>query len=436
MARGISKKGQTIDIISTPLEEHVPVNYVIVGRNEWIDNCFEPEALSGIRLVRVTDSSHLHRVKEWLDKHNKHFIDTEATGEDKRSGLDPWHPSSRLLMLQIGNADLVFVIDPDLIVEFKEHLEDDTITHVFQNGIFDWKYIYHKYNIHINNFFDTMLTEQLLTSGRSFLVNLAAIARRRNPYRMITKTVRKEFIVFKGKFTKEMVYYAARDVVLLPAIMDEQMAELKLLDMLTVANDEFNLIPVTGSMELGGVPFSEKILRLALVYWEKRQTNLESQILKMYDERISAKGTEYGFLLPDMRFEFDVNSPAQKLAALKELGFQLDDVKRDTLDELDDPIAHLLGEYSEALKVNSTYGENLIHRINPVTRRLQVEFNQLGHGDIAKAGKATTIATGRYSSDFQQLPRGRILYEPVKDSELRHVQALFSAKITELLKEK
>lgn len=435
MARGISKKGQVIEIISTPLEEHVPVTYTIVGRSSWIDQCFEPQALEGIRLVRVSDSSNLYRVKEWLDKRDHHFIDTEATGVDKRSGLDPLHPDSKLLMLQIGNTDLVFVVDPELIPEFKEHLEDQSITHVFQNGVFDWKYIYAKYNIHTNNFFDTMLSEQLLTSGRGLPVNLAAIARRRPPYRIITKAVRKEFIEFKGKFTKEMVYYAVRDVVLLPDIMKYQIDRLKSLDMWIVANDEFNLIPVTGSMELGGVPFSEKTLRLALLYWEKRQADLESQILKMYDERISAKGTEIGFLLPDMRFEFDVNSPSQKLAALKELGFQIDDVKRDTLDTIDDPIANLLADYSEALKINSTYGENLLGRVNPKTKRLQVEFNQLGHGDIeSKAGKATTIATGRFSSDFQQLPRGRILYQPVINSELEHVQALFAAKITQLLK--
>lgn len=435
MARA-SKKGQTIEIICTPLEEHIPITYVVVGRREWIDSYFEPEALEGIRQVRVSDSSDLHRVKEWLDKHKHHFTDTETTGEDKKAGLDPWRSGSRLLMMQLGNADLVFVIDPDLIPEFKEHLENPEFIHVFQNGVYDWKYIFAKHGIHINNFYDTMLGEQLLTSGRKLPVNLAAISRRRPPFRIITKTVRKEFIEFKGKFTKEMVYYAVRDVVLLPPIMESQTADLKRLNMWVVANDEFNLIPVTGSMELGGVPFSEKTLRLALVYWQKRQTDLERQILDLYDSRISAKGDHAGFLLPDMKFEFDINSQAQKLAALRELGFEIDDVKRDTLDEIDDPIAQLLGEYSNCLKITSTYGENLIERVNPATHRLQVEFNQLGHGDIeAKAGKATTIATGRYSSDFQQLPKAINRYSVVENSELEHVQALFQDKITELLKE-
>lgn len=434
MARG--KKGQTIEIISSQIEEFISVNYVVVGRPQWIQQYFEPNALEGIRIVNVTDASSLHRVKEWLDKHTHHFIDTETTGEDKRSGLDPWRSNSRLLMLQIGNADLVFIIEPDLIPELKEYLEDPRYIHVFQNGVFDWKYIYSKYKVHINHFYDTMLAEQLLTSGRTIPVNLAAIARRRPPYRMITKTVRKEFIEFKGKFTREMVYYAARDIVLLPPIMEDQLVQLKKLDMEVVANDEFNLIPVTGSMELGGVPFSEKTLRLALLYWQKRQDNLEKEILKIYDQRISAKGTHAGFLLPNMKFEFDVNSPAQKLKALRELGFEIDDVKRDTLETIGDPIADLLGKYSEALKINSTYGENLIERVNPNNHRLQVEFNQLGHGDVeSKAGKATTIATGRYSSDFQQLPRGRVLYEPVVGIELEQVQALFQSNIAEILKE-
>lgn len=434
MARG--GKGQTIEVVSTPLEEYIPIKYVVVGRSEWIDRYFEPEALEGIRVVRVSESSHMHRVKEWLDKHTRHNIDTETTGEDKRSGLDPWRAGSRLLMLQIGNEDLVFVVDPDLIPELKEHLEDPKYIHVLQNGIYDWKYIYSKYGVHINHFYDTMLSEQLLTSGRSVPVNLAAIARRRPPYRIITKAVRRQFVEFKGKFTREMVYYAVRDIVLLPPIMDDQLMQLKKLDMSVVAEDEFHLIPVTGSMELGGVPFSEKTLRLALLYWQKRQDELERTILQIYDERMNKKGAQSGFLLPDLKFEFDVGSATQKLTALRELGFQIDDVKRDTLDLIDDPIADLLGKYSEAVKINSTYGENLIQRVNPNTHRLQVEFNQLGHGDIeAKAGKATTIATGRYSSDFQQLPRGRTLYETVTGSELELVQAKFQAKIDELLKE-
>lgn len=438
MARGASRRDSSIEVICTPLEEHISVKCVIVGKSEWIDSHFMPDAISwAYRVVRVSEPSHLHRVREWLDKHKYHFIDTETTGADKRSGLDPWHPQSRLLMMQIGNDEVVFVVDPDLIPEFSQYLENPDFIHVFQNGVFDWKYIFAKYKIHINHFYDTMLAEQLLTSGKLGMpVNLAAIARRRPPYRIITKKVRKEFIEFKGKFTKDMVYYAARDVVLLPAIMYDQMSQLKKLDMEVVASDEFNCIPVTGSMELGGVPFSERTLRLSLEYWVQKQKDLETKILAEYDKRMNQKGATTGYLLPDMKFEFDVNSNASKLSALRNLGLEIDDVQRDTLEELSDPIAALLGEYSEAVKVTSTYGENMINRINPVTKRLQVEFNQLGHGDIeSKAGKATTIATGRYSSDFQQLPKARNIYDLVRGEELQTVRTLFADRIEQLLKE-
>lgn len=442
MAKGVSKKGQIIEIVSTQLEEFIPIKFVIVGTPAWLDSAFEQDALdAAFRILRVTDDLQMHRVLEWLDKHVHHFIDTETTGEDKRSGLDPWHPKSKLLMMQIGNADLVFIVDPALVHLLKSHLENPAHIHVFQNGVFDWKYIQAKLGIHINHFYDTMLSEQLLTSGRSLPVNLAAIARRRPPYRIISKAVRKEFVEFKGKFTKEMVYYAARDIVLLPPIMEDQLAILKKLDMEVVANDEFNLIPVTGSMELGGVPFSTKTLRLALLYWEERQLELEAQILHAYDQRMNARGANKGtFEELGFTWEFDVGSNAQKLAALRELGLKkgdelIEDVKRDTLDEINDPIAELLGQYSECVKITSTYGQNMIDRINPETKRLQVEFNQLGHGDMEKAGKATTIATGRYSSDFQQLPKAMNRYSLVKGPELLQVQALFHSKINQLLEE-
>lgn len=436
MSKRASSKGLSIQIISTPLEEYIPIDCTIIGNDDWLFGSFDRQALVKFDAVSATKTN-LNIVRDWLDTHKNRCLDTETTGADKKSGLDPWRSTSRMLLAQIGDEKKVFVIQPDLLPEFKEQLEDKRYVHVLQNGIFDWKYLFAKYNIHINSFFDTMLAEQLLTSGKlGLLVNLAAIARRRPPHRIITKAVRKEFFEFKGTFTEEMIYYAARDIVLLPSIMHNQTVELERFGMMVVAQDEFHLIPVTGSMELGGVPFSERTLRLALVYWKKRQDDLERKILKIYDERVSSKGNRAGFLLPDMKFEFDVNSPSQKLAALRELGFSIEDVKRETLEELDDPIAQLLGQYSEALKINSTYGENMIQRMNPTTHRLQVEFNQLGHGDIeAAAGKATTIATGRYSSDFQQLPRARVLYEKVTGPELNQVQALFGNKIKQLIEE-
>jgi ribonuclease D len=436
VAKGISRKGQTIEIICTPLEESVPVNYKVVGSKEWIHRYFEPESIKGIELIYVDGPLGLKPVIDWLETHKHRFIDTEGTG------LDPIDPTAKLVLLQIGNKDIVFVIDPAYLVYFKEQLEDPLCINVLQNAVHDWKFIYHQHGVHMNNLYCTMLAEQLLTSGRAGMpVHLAAISRRRHPHRIITKAIRKKFVAFNpltDKFSKEMIYYAVRDVVLLPDIMENQLIDLKRLNMETVAQDEFNLVPVTGSMELGGVPFSEKTLRLALLYWKKRQDELERKILKLYDERVAASGNRMGYLLPNMKFEFDVNSQSQKLAALRELGFEIDDVKRDTLENIHDPIAELLGQYSEALKINSTYGENMIHRMNPITHRLQVEFNQLGHGDIeATAGKATTIATGRYSSDFQQLPRARTIYEVVTtESELQHVQALFADQIHNLLEEK
>lgn len=436
MAKGVSKRGQIIEVVSTPLEEIIPIKYAIVGQSQWIDNAFEPAALKDARLVRVSDPSNLARVKEWLDKHSNHFTDVETTGEDVELGLDPWRESSRILMMQIGNASQVFVIQPDLIPEFKEHLESEDYLHVLQNGVFDWKFIYAKYRVHMNRFFDTMLAEQILTSGKNGIrVGLAEIARRRPPYRMINKSVRKDFIVFVGKFTKRMVEYAVRDIVLMPPIMEDQLKELKKWHMEVVAQDEFNLIPVTGSMELFGVPFSPKTLRLALLYYAHRQQELELEILEKYDSAMIEAGKEHNSLLSELKFGFDLNSPTQKLAALRELGFTLDNVRRDTLEEIDHPIAVLLAEYSNVMKINSTYGENMIKRINPETKRLQVEFHQLGSGD-RDTGKKGTIATGRYSSDFQQLPKAANRYDEVCDTtELQQVTELFAGQIEILLKE-
>lgn len=443
MARGISKKGLTIEIVSTPLEEHVPVCYTVVGTQDWLNGSFESGALSDASIVNVTDPACLAPILEWLDKRKTHGVDTEATGEGDRSGLDPWRRGSRLLLFQIGNEERVYVVEPQLVPHFKPHLQNPTYTHLIQNGVFDWKYLYHQYNIHINNIYDPMLAEQLLTSGKTgYKVGLADMARRYEPYRLVNKSVRSEFFNFNGKFSKSMVYYAARDIVLMFPIMREQQVALSKWHMEQVAQDEFNLIPVTGSMELGGVFINTDVLRLALTYWKREQERLEATILSVYDGGMKKLNKNERFLLPEMSMVFDVNSPAQKLKAIRELGFKLDDVRRDTLEEMNEqsshPIFPLLARYSEVMKVVSTYGEGLISKIDPISGMLHPDFHQLGSGDLelAQGAKKGTIATGRFSSDFQQIPKAKDLFDEVTDTaELKSVTNQFGNKIKELLKE-
>ena len=115
-----------------------------------------------------------------------------------------------------------------------------------------------------------------------------------------------------------------------------------------------------------------------------------------------------------------IGGAAHKKQILSDFGFVVENAQRDTLEKIDHDVARLLVEYSVVTKVTTTYGTNLLARINPLTGRLHPEFNQLGMGDSAKGLSLNkdSIATGRMSSDWQQLPKPYHRYAPVTDTTL------------------
>lgn len=440
MARGVSKKGRSVGPVSAQLEEFFPVYYEAVGTEKWINGSFEEGALIEGQKTFISSSSDLAPFKEWLDKQPIHTVDTETSGSKKGDGLDPLSPTSKIIMLQLGTPDRVLLIDPDLIPEFKGHLESKKHLHLLQNAVFDFKFLLAKFKIHMERMYDTMLAEQLLTSGLSGVgVGMADIVRRYYPWRLITKELRKQFEEFNGVFSTKVTLYAARDVAVLEPVMNGQIERIRKFKMEAVVQDEFDVIPCTAMMEIGGVPMDVRILRLAISWWVAREVELVEKVMKLYDELVADTGEKAMFLMPEFREVFDIKSASQKMEALKKIGLEVDDTKRETLEAVGHPLTKLLVEYSEVAKITSTYGESLIARIDPLTGRLYPEFNQLGSGDSASRSgreKKSTIATGRYSSDFQQLPRSEPRYVRVLDGvEERLVRTTFAEQIRESVQE-
>lgn len=425
------------------LEEYFPINFIVVGTQAWFDTCFTADALARIdkKVIRdPQDPIELNEIITWMMAQKALGNDSETTGADRRSGLDPWRPGSRMLTLQMGTRDKVYIIQPELIPYFKGVLESREILHLFQNALYDWKYLFAKYGIHPNRLYDTMIAEQILTAGLyGFDVGLADLARRYPPHRIISKAQRAQFVTFEeqgGKFTWEMLYYAARDVVLLFPIMDGQLPEIKKFQLEKVANLEFRLIQVMAMMELGGVYINKEKHQLAIAYWKKRLAQKEKEVLAEYDRQVKTTRELEQRLFGGETYSFKITSPTKKLEALRELGMDLEDTQTDSLEAIDNQLAKLLIEYSEAYKIVTTYGEKMIERVNPQTNRLHPRWNQLGAGDSNEAGgKATknTIATGRVAGDFMQLPKDHTVYETVTDSkELAQVRLQFHERLQSL----
>lgn len=418
------KKQTRFERIAQPVEEYWEVPFVMIGDTQWYANSFEAGALNKVECINIdTDREAVDRVIRYLQSQPAVGIDTETMGADKRSGLDPWRDDSKLLLFQIGTANSTWIVQPEYTHLFKGILEDPNIIHILQNAVFDYKYLKAKYLIEIENIFDTMLGEQILTAGRSGLrVSLAELCRRYRPYRLISKDQRDEFINFQDrgyKFSWKMLYYAARDINLLFPIREQQLTLLTKYKLNQTSDIEFKLIPCTAMMELGGTYINQKTLGYAISYWKSEQDRLEKAIIALYEEEQKGKKKKNLTLIEGIGTKVDVGSTTQKKAILEAFGYAVDNIQRETLKEIDHEVARMLAEYSGVTKITSTYGDNLLKRINPVNGRLHPEFNQLGLGDAAgnKGGK-DSIATGRYSSDFQQLPKPNPHFAVVSDSDL------------------
>ena len=87
-------------------------------------------------------------------------VDTETEGKD--------FTSKKIVMFQIGTADVQYVIDTRTIsIEpLRPYLESKEIIKIFHNVKFDYKFIKSNYNINLCNIYDTMLAECVLNCGK------------------------------------------------------------------------------------------------------------------------------------------------------------------------------------------------------------------------------------------------------------------------------
>jgi hypothetical protein len=449
----------------TPLEHDVPVEWTVVGEPEWLDEAWEEGALDGIDVVIAESHGAIDRdlapVKAHLASMRTLGVDTETAGPykagDKGYSMNPQNPDTRVVLLQMGNLDRTYLIQPALIPWFKDLLESDQVRHVGHNLSYDFKWLFVKYGIHMQRLYCSMLAEQLLTAGLiGVRVGLADSVRRRAPYWIINKALRDLFIHldhkhgcpdcdggFDKRLTRQMGYYAARDITLLFPLMREQVTELKHWQLERVAQVEFDIIPATAEMEIGGVDLSLPIMHQIIEHWTQVERDLAEEFFQIYNEERKLAGLTGDGLVADLGVTINLKSNAAKLAALRELDIDLDNIQRDTLKEagkdkdLSPTLRRLLKifeKFSNVTKMTSTYGKNMVDKISAVTGRWHPRFKQLGSGEEegrrSGSDDKNTIATGRFSSDAQQFPKPKEEFATVRNpKEAQQVTAHFATEI-------
>lgn len=155
--------------------------------------------------------------------------DTETSGFNSRVG--------KLFSIQFSDGEFNVLVPLSEGVELgrlTEILADTSITKIFHNAKFDLEFLTDR-SVEVNNIFDTMIAEKVLTRGAGQSASLAETL-----YRYfavdLDKSQRAKFNrKWDGVWTDELVDYALSDVIHLPRLMDEQNAWLEKLGL----GDEF-----------------------------------------------------------------------------------------------------------------------------------------------------------------------------------------------------
>ncbi len=333
-------------------------------------------------------------ITEILVNEKLQAIDTETYGIDKHknAGLDPVH--SKVRLIQIGTPSMIYLFDMMHIQDFSKYRsisESNKYMKIFHNAKFDVKMLQYHYELYFNMIFDTMLTEQLLTSGlQKSGFGLATLKKKYLGGPELDKTLQKTnwgIPVLGEKHFK----YAAMDVQVLFPIYEIMKGFLKQDKMFTVARIEFDCALATAKMELDGLYLSREHWDAIYFRNKERIEVLEAEISKT----LSVSSRQLTFL--EDGTDVNIKSNDQLKQAFARMGFNLKDTSEATLTANieNHPIFASIIEWRGLAKEMSTYGQAFYEYVDPITNRVHSSFMQLG------------ADTGRYSSrspNLQNIP--------------------------------
>lgn len=318
-------------------------------------------------------------------------LDTETTG------LDPW--TKLLKSVQLGCYEFQIVIDTFTvdIHQYKTYLESDRLF-ILWNAKFDLKFLFRQ-GIYPKKVYDGFLAEKLLYHGHPPGAHSMSLKSAGETYLGIEldKSVRGK-IIWAG-LEDDVIEYAALDVKYLKDIMDLQLQKLKEQELLTAIKLENKFVFPMAYMELCGIKLDEDKWKAKMAKDQaklnKCQKELDTWLIKNMPNSKYVNWSTQGDLFEGFKEDPDItinwNSSIQLIPIFKSLGLNLetkDKEKGGTKDSID---AKVLGPqadksdlvpiylaFKEAAKLTSTYGQNFLDQINPVSKRIHTNYQQLG----------------------------------------------------------
>jgi len=340
----------------------------------------------------ITTADGLRKAIETLTSQPVVGLDTETTE------LDPF--TSRLRLIQLATSDRVYIVDfdhfrngnADSLAPLRRLLSASRPIKIAHNAKFDAKFIKHNLGVDIGGLFDTLLASQLVGAGdieeRHGLETVAS--------RYLNEAVDKSERLSNWNFelSEAQLEYAARDAAVLLPLREKLIDRLKSESLVKVAQLEFECVMPVVDIELAGFYMHKERWLEQLSIVEKRRVELAEQLQQVLAEE-SFQGNLFG---GPQREDINLDSQQQLTKALTRLGIPLPESTRNwKLQPLaaEYPIIGTLLEYRTVQKALTSYGENMIEMINPVTKRLHADFRQIG------------APTGRFACtnpNIQQVP--------------------------------
>jgi DNA polymerase I-like protein with 3'-5' exonuclease and polymerase domains len=343
----------------------------------------------------ITSAEELKAAVEELRGQQTVGFDTETTD------LDPY--TGRLRLIQFAAPDGVRIIDldrfadndlkkSDALAPLRELLAAPRPVKIAHNAKFDSKWTKHTLGVEVGGLFDTLLASQIVSAGdtdeRHGLEAVAA--------RYLNETVDKaeRLSDWGGELSESQLQYAALDASILIPLREKLVERLKADALVKCAQLEFECVLPVAFIELAGIYLDAVRWREQLAIVEKKRAVLAEELQEMLAEE-SMQGSLFG---GPTRMDINLDSHVQLTKALKRRGIEVPDSTRNwklqPLAEKHEEIRTLL-EYRTVQKALTSYGENILNEINPVTGRIHANFHQIG------------APTGRFacnSPNIQQVP--------------------------------
>ncbi|HYG82196.1 MAG TPA: DNA polymerase [Pyrinomonadaceae bacterium] len=361
----------------------------------------------------ITTPEELRSAVEELKRHAVLGFDTETTD------LDPYR--GRLRLVQLAAPDGVRIIDLDRFADgdlkngealrpLRELLAAARPVKIAHNTKFDSKWAKHALGVEIGGLFDTLLASQLVSAGdMDERHGLEAVVARH-----LGETIDKaeRLSDWGGELSEAQLEYAARDAAVLPPLREKLIEKLKADALLRCAQLEFECVLPVASLELAGIYLDKERWREQLAVVEKKRAMLAEELQVMLAEE-SSQGSLFG---GPTRLDINLDSHVQLTKALKRIGIKdLPDSTRNwklqPLAEKYPEIKKLL-EYRTVQKALTSYGENILEEINPVTGRIHANFHQIGAPTGRFACTAPNVQQVPHSIEYRRCfraPEGRKL---------------------------